>query len=100
VLAPRAPACYPARRIATKIGRILVASDFCRSRHPGRWLIAKKCELLLRGLHHEMLAQGVGTDAIAWPEQEKIVIVRLNSYRLVPESRSWGDITIKYSGSD
>jgi len=74
VLAPRAPACYSARRIATKIGRIVVASDFCRSRHPGRWLIATKRELLLRGLYHEMLALGVGSDALAWPEQEKIVI--------------------------
>jgi hypothetical protein len=36
-----------------------------------------QCELLLRGLHHEMLAQGIGSDALAWPEQEKIVISAL-----------------------
>ena len=37
-------------------------------------MIATKRELLLRGLYHEMLALGVGSDALAWPEQEKIVI--------------------------
>jgi hypothetical protein len=72
--APRAPARYSARSMATKIGRISVASDLCRSRHPGPWLIAMQCVLLSRGLHHEMLAQGVSSGALAWPEQEKTVI--------------------------